>query len=145
MTASPDPVVLRQPAGPGFAFMLAGVLVLVGCLWLNGKGLALPGAAGLVVGGAGALLGARMALRPNTLTLAPDGLAFVNLGIRRAWRWNEVSGFQLTHVRSATVITFRDHGGKAGPAGRLYSLPARWTVPAQTVIDTLNAAQARWG
>jgi hypothetical protein len=136
---------LRQPVRPGLFFMVNSLLVMVVSLSFSTHGgMGWVGLLALVVGASGMGLGAILFFKPATLTLAPDGLVFVNLGIRRSWRWSETSGFSLTHVRSGTVITFQNFSGKGGVTGRLYSLPARWTVPAADLVILLNRAQAKW-
>ncbi len=137
------PLALVQSRWRGVAFLMGGFFAtLVGLLsfaqWNTG------GLFTIVSGIGGAALGVVMLRKPTTLVLSSDGLTFVNLGIRRAWRWPDISGFQLTSIRSGTVITFREYGEKFSPAGRLYSVPSHWNVPSTQAVELLNAAQTRW-
>jgi len=140
------PVELRQSRSQGLVFLLEGVALLAVATGLFIKsGFRAEGMLAFVVGLVCTVLGAVLTRNPNRLILSPNSLSYVNLGIRRTWRWQDVSGFELTRVRNADVITFRVWGGKTDPTGRLNTLPSRWVVPAKTAIDLLNAARTKWG
>jgi len=137
------PIILRQRAGQALGLMVSGGgVILIGVVVGQQLKLSWVGVAavlvGLLVAGVG-LIGIR---RPTTLTLEPEGLVYVNLGVRRSWTWRNVGGFALSHIRSATIITFRDYTTK--PQGRIYSLPARWDFDRDSVVELLNLAQAKW-
>ncbi len=142
------PVVLYQQAGNALAFLICGTLLfLVAVAILATPGMGFIGPVCLTAGALSAALGLTMRFKPTTLMLAPEGLTNVNLGIRRTWRWADVSGFHLTRVRSAHIITFNIWRSKAG--GRaiesLYSLPSKWGIDPQVLVKLLNDAQTKWG
>jgi hypothetical protein len=142
-----SPVVLHQPAGSALAFLIAGTLLfLLAIAILATPGMGFIGPVCLVVGAVSAALGLVMRFKPTTLTLAPEGLTNVNLGIRRTWRWTDVSGFQLTRVRSAHIITFNIWRTKPGGHAieSLYSLPSRWGIDPPMLVKLLNDAQTKW-
>jgi hypothetical protein len=91
------------------------------------------------------VLGVGIAIRkmPISLVIAPDGLTYRNLGVRRAWRWRDVDSFAATHVKTAHLISFRDY--TRDPKGRPFYLPAQWDMPRDKVLDLLCKAQDRWG
>jgi hypothetical protein len=91
------------------------------------------------------VLGVGIAIRkmPVSLAIAPEGLTYRNLGVKRAWRWSDVDSFDTTHVKTAWLISFRDYA--KDPKGRPFYLPSQWNAPRDAVVDLLRQAQARWG
>jgi hypothetical protein len=137
------PIILRQRGGQAVSLIVSGAAVI-----LIGVGLGVQlklgwvGVAVVLLGLLGAGVGFIGIRRPTMLTLSPEALVYVNLGMRRSWTWRDVGGFAVSHIRSATIITFRDYTAK--PEGRIHSLPARWDADRDAVVQLLNAAQTKW-
>jgi len=136
------PVVLRRSKGSELLFLLAGV-----CAVCIGIGLSfIPpmlfeaisvGVIGVVVG----LVGFIQVTRPTTLTLAPEGLGYGILGVRRQWAWKDISGFREERIRSGKTIAF---DVQKGERMSVFGIPAFFQLTPTTLVALLNDAKDRW-
>lgn len=104
--------------------------------------------------GVAAAISAVLMLSSDYIFASPLGLEHRALLERQIWRWDEVSGFDLTETRlNVPLVTFnatahderrrdyfRDHGVDAN-----VGLSGPWTEDAQSVVTALALAKARWG
>lgn len=136
------PVVLRRSKGSELLFLLAGVWAVLIGIGISFIHLMLfeaisVGVIGVVVG----LVGFIQVTRPTTLTLAPEGLGYAILGIRRQWAWKDISGFREERIRSGKAIAFdvQKGGGMV-----LFAIPAFFQLKPIELVALLNEARDRW-
>ena len=136
------PIVLRRPKGSELYFLLAGVYAVLIGIGTSFIPLMLFEAIAVgVVGGIVSLVGFIQVTRPTTLTLAPGGLGYVILGIRRSWAWKDISGFREERIRSGTVIAFNvQKGGRMG----VFAIPGFFQLKPTELAALLNDAKDRW-
>jgi len=136
------PVVVRRRKGSELLFLLAGVWAVLIGIGMSFIPLMLFEAIAVgVVGGVVSLVGFIQVTRPTTLTLAPEGLGYVILGIRRSWAWKDISGFREERFRSGKAITFDVQ--KDGRMG-VFGIPAFFQLTPTALVALLNAARDRW-
>ncbi len=136
------PIVLRRPKGSELYFLLAGVCAVLIGIGISFIPLMLFEAIAVgVVGGVVSLVGFIQVTRPTTLTLAPEGLDYAILGIRRSWAWKDISGFREERFRSGKAIAFDVQ--KEGRMG-VFAIPGFFQLKPTELVTLLNDAKDRW-
>lgn len=136
------PVVVRRPKGAEPYFLLAGIVALligIGMFFMHGLRFEaiLLEVIGCIVG----LVGFIQIKRPTILTLAPEGLGYAILGIRRSWAWKDISGFREERIRSGKAIAFDVQ--KDGRV-QMFGIPAFFQLTPAALVALLNEAKDRW-
>jgi hypothetical protein len=141
---APTPIVLIGPKWMSPMMIGAGIMATAaGIIVWNVSHIALVGVIVVLVGLWTFAVGIAIRKMGFRLTIAPEGLSYVSLGVKRFWNWRDVDSFNLVHFKTAWVIGFREY--TKDPRGKNFYLPSRWDRPRHEVLDLLIAAQARWG
>lgn len=95
--------------------------------------------------GAATLAAIVQLFRPAKLVIGPDGLTYVHMSGRKAWRWSAVGPFRVEGRSSSRMIRFdvtsptRQSALAARPA-----IPGGWRESIENVCYRLNEARNRW-
>ncbi len=117
-------------------WMGASILVTVAAAFVAATvGMGIVVLAALVTGLCAILLGGRQLLRPATLTLNETGFTFTWLWRLHRWKWSNIDGFRVVHVRSGKVIMFDVYEGADSSVA---AVPAVFEIDAQNLVAMLH-------